>query len=57
MSKKFLNFFIIQNFLCKYLKLFPNFKFIFHLIFWELPTIAGHRITQVYYTQIPLKLG
>ena len=50
-------FFIIYNFLCKFSKCFSNFKLIFSLLFFgELPTIADHRITQIYSRQIPLKL-
>ena len=33
MLKKFLIFFIIQNFLCKFLKFFSNFTLILNLIF------------------------
>ena len=49
-------FFIVQNYLCKFLKLFSNFKLIFNLFFGELSTIAGYRVTQIYSRQILLKL-
>ena len=57
MLKIFFDSFIIQNFLCKFSKLFFNFTLIFSLFFGELPIIAGHRVVQIYNRQIPSKVG
>ena len=56
MLKKIYVFFYYLEFLCKFLKIFSNFKLIFNLFFWELPTIVGHQVTQVYSRHISLKI-
>ena len=49
--------FYYLGFLCKFSKVFSNFELIYHVYFFgELPTIAGHQVTQVYSRQIPLKV-
>ena len=55
-QQKFMIFYYL-GFLCKFSKVFSNFELIYHVYFFgELPTIAGHQVTQVYSRQIPLKV-
>ena len=52
LKKTFSYFFIIQNFLCKFSKIFSNFTLFSVYFFCKLPTIAGHRVTRVCFWQL-----